>query len=448
MAPPNFIIMLADNAGYGDLSCYGSRLHRTPSVDRIAREGVRFTDFYSTSGVCTPSRASLMTGCYPIRVDMHENCDGGWVLLPGDRKGLNPDELTVAKLLRSRGYRTACIGKWHLGDQPKFLPTRHGFDEYLGVPYSEDMVPGRSHPEWPPLPLMRGEKVIDSGVDRNYLTRIYTEEGLRFIDENSDSPFFLYLSHAMPGSTPSPFASPSFSGRSRNGRYGDSIEELDWSAGRVLDALEGHGIADRTLVIWTSDNGAVEREPRQGSNDPLKGWGYSTSEGGQRVPFVACLPDVIPKGTVCGEIATMMDLLPTLAGLAGALIPESLPIDGFDMLPLLKGDAHSSPYDETGFFYYHMDQLQAVRAGDWKLYLPLERKILSHRDDVAPAELALYNLAEDISEREEVSEEHAEVVSELMALAGVARRELGDEGRKGSGHRPAGWVGDPVYPFP
>lgn len=448
MAPPNFIVMLADNAGYGDLSCYGSRLHRTPSIDRIAREGVRFTDFYSTSGVCTPSRASLMTGCYPIRVDMHENCDGRWVLLPGDRKGLNPDELTVSKLLRSRGYRTACIGKWHLGDQREFLPTRHGFDEYLGVPYSEDMVPGRSHPEWPPLPLMRGERIIQSGVDRNYLTRIYTEEALRFIDDSADSPFFLYLSHAMPGSTPNSFASPGFSGRSRNGRYGDSIEELDWSAGRVLDALEGHGIADSTLVVWTSDNGAVEREPRQGSNEPLKGWGYSTSEGGQRVPLVARLPDVIPEGSVCGEIASMMDLLPTLAGLADSRIPENPPIDGFYMLPLLKGEASSSPYDETGFFYYHMDQLQAVRAGDWKLYLPLERKILSHRDDVAPAEAALYDLREDISEREEVSEEHPEVASELMALADVARRGLGDEGRKGSGHRPAGWVEDAVLPFP
>jgi arylsulfatase A-like enzyme len=226
------------------------------------------------------------------------------------------------------------------------------------------------------------------------------------------------------------------------------MEELDWSAGSIMDAVERCGIADRTLVIWTSDNGAVEWDPRQGSNEPLRGWGYNTSEGAQRVPFVARLPGIIPEGSVCREVSSMMDLLPTIAGLAGTDIPETRQIDGFDMLPLLRGDYTHSPYDKMGFFYYQMDQLQAVRAGRWKLYLPLESKIISNRIDVSPSDMALYDLEEDISEEKDRSGEHPEVVGKLMELASSARRDLGDLGRRGDGCRTAGWVDKPVLQFP
>ncbi len=237
---PNFVVVFCDNLGYGDVGCFGSTRHRTPNLDRMAREGVRLTSFYVASGVCTPSRASLMTACYPRRVNMHVAAGGQSVLMPLDNKGLHPDEITIAEVLQKQGYATACIGKWHLGDQPSFLPTRQGFDYYLGIPYSDDMTPRAGKP-WPPLPLMEGERVIEAPVDRSLLTRRYTEAAVRFLSENRGRPFFLYMPQAMPGSTPTPFASDAFRGRSANGRYGDSVEELDWSAGEVLAALLAHG---------------------------------------------------------------------------------------------------------------------------------------------------------------------------------------------------------------
>jgi arylsulfatase A len=269
---PNFVVILVDNLGYGDLGCYGSKLHRTPNLDRMAAEGLRLTSYYSASGVCTPSRAALMTGCYPRRVSMHVSGGNTPVLRAMDTKGLHPNEITIARLLKGCGYATRCIGKWHLGDQPPFLPTRHGFDHYLGIPYSDDMTPSKAHPDWPPLPLMRDERVIEAPVDRDYLTKRYTEEAVRFLTENKSHPFFLYLPLAMPGSTARPFASPAFQGRSKNGPYGDSVEEIDWSAGELLAALKRLGLYEKTLVVWTSDNGAVRRSPPQGSNLPLSGW--------------------------------------------------------------------------------------------------------------------------------------------------------------------------------
>ncbi len=441
---PNIVFILADNAGYGDLGCYGSKLHRTPNLDRMAREGLRLTSFYSASGVCSPSRAALMTGCYPRRVNMHVSGSGAPVLRPADSKGLHPTEITVAKLLAGRGYVTLCVGKWHLGDQPPFLPTRHGFDHFFGIPYSEDMVPSRQSPNLPPLPLMRDEQVIEAPVDRNLLTQRYTKEAIRFITANRTRPFFLYLAHAMPGSTARAFTSPAFKGRSQNGPYGDSIEELDWSAGEVLAALKRLGLDERTFVIWTSDNGAVRRNPPQGSNAPLKGWGYDTSEGAMRMPGLVRWPGHVPAGKVCDELCTMMDWLPTFAKLAGAEPPRDRIIDGGDIRPLLFGEAGAtSRYDETGFFYYMMGQLQAVRAGPWKLYLPLEEKILNLQRQQQKSPVMLYDVRSDPGETKERSAEHPEVVARLTALADKARADLGDEGREGKNQRPAGQVAHP-----
>lgn len=444
MNRPNFIVIFADNLGYGDFGCYGSTVHHTPNVDRMAAEGVRFTSFYSTSGVCTPSRASMMTGCYPRRVGLHESGSGGCVLVPLDHAGLHPDEITVARLLQGAGYATACIGKWHLGDQDPFLPTSHGFDTFFGLPYSDDMTPRELFPEWPPLPLMRDESVIDAPVDRDYLTRLYTEETCRFIRENREQPFFIYLPHAMPGSTDRPFASPPFQGRSANGPYGDSIEEMDWSTGEILATLAELGLDENTLVIWTSDNGATRQDPPQGSNAPLQGYGYDTSEGAMRMPCIARWPGRIPAGQVYDELSSTMDVLPTLAELAGVAVPQDRTIDGHSLAPLLCEGVRGSAYDETGFFYYFMGQLQAVRSGPWKLYLPLSAKLLGPGQQTASAELNLFNLDDDVGEAREVSAQHPEVVRRLMVFAEQAREDIGDGSHEGHGQRPAGWVEHPT----
>lgn len=445
---PNVILMNMDNLGYGDLGCFGSTLHRTPHIDQLAQEGIRFTSYYSVSGVCTPSRAGLMTGCYPRRVNMHVSGRNGAVLTPIDPKGLNPSEKTVATLLRECGYTTACIGKWHLGDQAPFLPTRHGFDFFFGCPYSEDMWPTPKRPTWPQLPLMRQETVVQAPPDRNLLTKTYTEESIRFLRAHRDRPFFLYLAHAMPGSTDRPFASPDFQGRSANGPYGDAVEELDWSIGQIMATVEELGLRDNTLVIFTSDNGAVGWMPRQGSNAPLRGWGYDTSEGGQRVPFLARWPGVIPAGVSRDDLTSMIDILPTLAGLAGTKPPADRIIDGRDILPILKNDPDAvSPHDAEGFFYYYREQLQAVRSGPWKLYLPLEKKMTrlnGSLDDAQPSQAELYDVRNDISEQHEVSASHPDVVQRLLALAETARDDLGDLDREGANQRPAGRVDDPT----
>lgn len=439
---PNFIVILCDNLGYGDVGCFGSKLHRTPHIDDMARQGVRLTDFYATSGVCTPSRASLMTGCYPRRVSMHVADDGRPVLSPVSKKGLNPDEITIAELLSAQGYATACIGKWHLGDQPPFLPRRQGFDYYFGIPYSDDMTE-RPQSGWPPLPLMENEKVIEAPVDRNLLTRRYTHKAIEFIRANKDKPFFVYLPHAMPGSTTAPFAGEAFRGKSANGPWGDAVEELDWSTGEILDALKQLGLDGRTLVIWTSDNGAPRRNPTQGLNTPLSGWGYTATEGGQRVPCIMRRPGQIPAGITCGQLCTTMDLLPTLARLAGTEPPKDRIIDGRDIWPLMAGDAEArSPHE--AFYYYYMEQLQAVRSGRWKLHLPLEAKWTSFRGDTTSSEAELYDLTADVGETRNLAAEHPDVVGRLLALAKKAREDLGDVGRPGKGQRPAGMVTNPT----
>ena len=436
---PNFVLINCDNLGYGDVGCFGSTKHRTPHVDRMAAEGIRLTSFYSASAVCTSSRAALLTGCYPRRVNMHVGHNNGVVLFPASPKGLHPDEVTIAEVLQKQGYATTCIGKWHLGDQPEFLPTRQGFDEYFGIPYSDNMVGGKRN-GWPPLPLMRSEEVVDAPTDRNTLTMRYTHEAIDFIERNKGRPFFLYLPHAMPGSDTAPFASKAFRGRSANGLYGDSVEEIDWSTGEILGTLKRLNLDKRTLVVWTSDNGAYLN--RGGSNAPLRGGLHDTTEGGFRMPCIAWWPGQIPVGATGDEMTTMMDLLPTFAKLAGADVPADRVIDGKDIWPILSGQkGATSPHE--AFYYYYMTQLHAVRAGKWKLHLPLEKKLVRPRRR-KPGELALYDVDSDIGEKNNVAADHPDVVKRITALAEKARRELGDDGREGTGQRPAAFVEKPT----
>jgi arylsulfatase A-like enzyme len=440
---PNFVLIVCDNLGYGDVGCFGSKQHRTPHIDRMAAEGMRFTDFYVTSGVCTPSRASIMTGCYPRRVNMHVDENGRQVLPAVSAKGLHPDEITIAEVLKRRGYATAIIGKWHLGDQLPFLPTRQGFDYYFGIPYSDDMTAHPRRPTWPPLPLMENERVVEAPPDRNLLTKRYTEKTIQFITAHWGRPFFVYLPQAMPGSTRAPFASEAFRGKSANGPWGDSVEELDWSTGQILAALDRLGLDENTLVIWTNDNGAPRRNPPQGSNLPLAGWGYTTAEGGMRVPCVMRWPGKIPAGRTCSELSTTMDLLPTLARLAGTKPPQDRIIDGHDVWPLMAGEPGAkSPYE--AFYYYYLPQLQAVRSGRWKLYLPLANKWRSFRGDTEQSPAQLYDLVADLGETTNQADQRPEVVRRLMDLADGAREDLGDLDRPGKNQRPAAMVSEPT----
>ncbi len=420
---PNFVVIFCDDLGYGDIGPFGSTKHRTPNLDRMASEGMRFTSFYVTSGVCTASRSSLMTASYPRRVNMHQDARDRWVLFPVAKKGLHPDEVTVAESLKEQGYATAVIGKWHLGDQPQFLPTRQGFDYYFGIPYSNDMYEHKNgQAEWPPLPLLQGETVIEAPVDQVTITRRYTDEAVRFIEEKAGKPFFLYLPHTMPHNPVN--SSLRFRGKSANSGYGDCVEEIDWSTGEILKALDRAGIAGNTLVVFTSDNGAASRWG--GSNLPLSGWKGSTMEGGMRVPCIMRWPERIPAGSKCDELASTIDILPTFARLAGGAPPGDRIIDGKDILPLMTGEVSAKTPHEA-FFYYYRDRLQAIRSGKWKLHLASEDR---------PA--ALYDLEADIAESRNLAASNASVVSDLRALADRARQDLGDGDNAGTNQRLAG----------
>lgn len=442
---PNFIVVFCDNLGYGDIEPFGSTLHRTPNLNRMAKEGRKFTHFCVTAGVCTPSRASLLTGCYAQRVGMHVNDRDGQVLRPVSPYGLHPDEVTIAEVLKQQGYATAIVGKWHLGDQLEFLPTRQGFDWFFGVPYSDDMterVWKKDGSKWPPLPLMENETVIEAPCDRDGLTKRYTERAMHWIAKHKDEPFFLYFPQAMPGSTKTPFSSPAFKGKSKNGPWGDAIEELDWSIGVMLDQLVELDIAKNTFVIWTSDNGApINRDPSdlsRGSNRPLHGRGYTTSEGAFRVPTIVWQPGMVPAGTVCEELATTMDLLPTFAKLAGATLPRERKIDGYDIAGLLFRESDSkTPY--RALYYYHQDQLQAVRSGPWKMFLPVENASAHpHFSRTTKPTTLMFNVVDDISCKHNVAAEHPKIVAKLNQLAELARNDLGDKGKPGRGQRPIG----------
>lgn len=449
---PNFIVVFCDNLGYGDIEPFGSTLHRTPSLNRMATQGRKFTHFCVTAGVCTPSRSSLITGCYSQRVGMHLNPHDGQVLRPVSPYGLNPDEITIAETLKEQGYATAIIGKWHLGDQNEFLPTRQGFDLFYGVPYSDDMTQAvgkrlgdrfNGH-QWPPLPLMENEVVVEAPCDRDGLTKRYTQRAMKFIDDHKDEPFFLYMPQAMPGSTSTPFSSPEFRGKSRNGPWGDSVEELDWSIGQIMDQLLKLKLASKTLVIWTSDNGApINRDPkdlRRGSNRPLHGRGYTTSEGAFRVPTLIWQPGVVGAGTVCDELVTTMDLLPTFTKLAGGQIPQDRKIDGHDIAPLIYDQPGAkSPYES--FYYYRQNELQAVRSGPWKLFLPISPSSgHPHLAKSAAPKTLLFHLYDDVACEHNVASEHPDVVQRLMTLADQAREDLGDKNRRGKGQRKVGKI--------
>ena len=460
--PPNFIVIFCDNLGYGDIEPFGAEVNRTPNLMNLAREGKRFTHFYSSSCVCTPSRSSMMTGCYAQRVGMNYNPRDNHVLRPVSPYGLNPAEITIAEILKKQNYVTGIIGKWHLGDQPEFLPTRQGFDSFFGLPYSDDMTEetGKrmgdkiSGSQWPPLPLMENETVIEAPTDRDLLTKRETEKALEFIETNSDRPFFLYLPHNMPGSSAEPFSSAGFRGKSNNGPWGDAIEELDWSVGQITDKLKDLGLERNTLVIWTSDNGsplagdvnpdAPNYDVRRGSNLPLHGRGYTTAEGGFRVPAIMWWPGRIHGGTVCSELCTTMDILPTLTKLAGTVTPDDRIIDGHDISPLIfERENAKSPYEV--FYYYHEEQLQAVRSDRWKLFLPLENfSRHPHFTDGEGDKPLLFDVVNDISSSVNVAGQHPEVVERLLTLAGKAVEDLGDRGIKGKNVRPAGYVVNPT----
>ena len=431
-AAPNYVLIFCDDLGYGDLGCYGSTKNRTPRIDAMAKEGMRFTSFLSSSPVCTPSRASLLTGCYARRVGMHEDFTGHWVLIPRSRRGMHADEWTLPEILKTKGYATACIGKWHLGDQPPHLPTAHGFDEYYGIPYSNDMASARRGD--PPLPLVQDTKVIEAPANQATLTKRYTREAIQFIERNKSKPFFLYLPHTFPHLPL--FASKEFHGKSANGRYGDSVEEIDWSTGKILDALKQHGLDKNTLVIFTSDNGSNGRNG--GSNAPLSGAKGGTMEGGMRVPMIARWPGRIPAGGTCNELSSTMDFLPTFAALSGGLLSANK-IDGHDITPLLTGTkGAASPYEV--FYYYRRRQLQAVRWGDWKWHLPLANTFpnwttANQKGRGRPGKLV--NLKTDLAEKVDVTAANPKVMVKMRELVAQADATLGNEGRQGKEQRPA-----------
>ncbi|MEM7374779.1 MAG: sulfatase [Bacteroidota bacterium] len=442
--PPNIILIFCDDLGYGDLGVYGSTKHRTPNIDQMAAEGLRLTDFYVTSSVCTPSRSSLMTGCYPRRVNMHQNArppagtEGWMVLFPVAQRGLHPDEISLAEVLKQKEYKTACIGKWHMGDQPQFLPTRQGFDSYFGIPYSNDMGT-EQFPINPPLPLMRNESVIEAPAEQSTLTKRYTEEAIRFIQENQAHPFFLYLPHTFPHDPL--FASEDFLGKSQNGVYGDAVEELDWSTGEIMKCLKKLGIDENTLVIFSSDNGASSRFG--GSNLPLSDWKGGLGEGGFRVPCILRWPGHIPAGETSSMLFTSMDLMPSLAFLAGAELPRDRIIDGMNLGPHLR-NPHIRMAGRETFFYYRVEQLQAIRHGQWKLYLARDdwRKIMWNSDR-GSSSYRLYDLSADIAEENNLADQHPEIVAQIASLAERIQSDIGDTDKDGANQRPAGHEPEP-----
>ncbi|MBN1591305.1 MAG: sulfatase [Pirellulales bacterium] len=445
---PNVVIVFTDDQGYQDVGCFGSPDIKTPNLDRMAKEGRRFTSFYVGAPCCSASRAMLMTGCYPQRVGILA------VLMPEAKIGINPNEWTMGEMFKTRGYATAVVGKWHLGSHPKFLPTRHGFDEYLGLPYSNDMWPPNPYRKKPytPLLLINNDKPIEYISDLNDMSRLttrYTEFVVDFIERNRDRPFFVYLPHSMPHV---PLAvSDKYQGKSPRGLYGDVIEEIDWSVGQILATLKRLNLDEKTLVVFTSDNGPWLTYGRQhgGAALPLREGKGTAFEGGFREPCIMRWPGKIPADTACDEVAATMDLLPTLAKLIGAELPDDRIIDGRDIWPLIGGQpGATSPHEALA--YYQGRRLNAVRSGRWKLHFPHDyttivvpgkdgRRGKGQRRKIG---LALFDLETDIGETTNVADEHPDVVRRLTKLADRFRDDLGDtaQNRQGKNARPPGRV--------
>lgn len=444
--PPNFVVVYADDLGYADLGCFGGKQMVTPNLDQMAQEGTRFTSFYVAQAVCSASRAALLTGCYSNRVGVMG------ALGPNSRTGLAPEEETIADVLKRRGYSTAIFGKWHLGDDVTTLPAAQGFDEYLGLPYSNDMWP--FHPtskSYPDLPLVEGTEVKKKPItpeDQKQLTRWYTERAVDFIDRHVDKPFFLYVPHAMPH-VPI-YASEAFEGKTGKGLYTDVIAEIDWSVGTILERLKKHGLDDNTLVIFTSDNGPwLSYGPHGGSAGPLREGKGTTWEGGVRVPCIVRWPGKVPAGRECSALTATIDILPTIAHLANCPLPEK-PIDGENIASLMTGSADDWDEPRTYCFYWGAE-LQAVRQGNWKLHFPHSYRTLNGQVTVpgqpAPyreeqTALGLFNLKDDIGETKDVAADHPEIVTRLTAAADLMREQLGDSltKKKGNANRPAAKV--------
>jgi len=452
---PNFVIVFIDDMGYGDPCCYGATGYTTPNLDKMAAEGMRFTNFYSAQPVCSASRAGILTGCYPNRIGI------SGALFPRHEVGINSQETTIAEMLKEKGYATACFGKWHLGHHKEFLPLQHGFDEYLGLPYSNDMWPigvdgerlpedkGRGH--YPDLPLIEGNETIEyittlEGQDK--LTTLYTEKAVDFINRNAENPFFLYVPHTM-GHVPLG-VSDKFRGKSEKGLYGDVMMEIDWSVGQIEKVLQENGISENTVFIFTTDNGPwLNYGNHAGSAGGLREGKTTSWEGGQRVPFIIKWPAGTPAGTICNKLGCAIDLLPSFAQLTGASLPE-LKIDGTDITELWKGNTGASPREDV-LFYYGTNNLNAVRKGNWKLVLPHDwwsYHALPGNDGyggprikMTVEEPELYNLMRDPGEEYDVIEMYPEKADEIMKIVEAARAELGDLNvglEKGTGTREIG----------
>ena len=443
---PNIIIILVDDMGYGDIGCFGSTLNHTPNCDRMAAEGMKLTSFYAAP-VCTPSRASLLTGCYAKRVSLPE------VIFPMSHLGISAKEHTIAELLKDQGYVTECIGKWHVGDQPEFLPIHRGFDHYLGFPYSNDMggewdgspddtPPGKRRP---PMPLVRDGRVIATmnGDKQNKIEQIYTDEAVKFLHEHKEGPFFLYLAHTAVHVPLHP--GEAFRGKSGNGLYGDWVEEMDASTGRILDTLHELNLAKNTVIFFTSDNGPwLIQGQRGGIAGPLYGGKGSTYEGGMREPTIAWWPGHIPAGTSSDAVTSEIDLLPTSVKLAGGGVPSDNKIDGVDITPLLLGQTKESPQGIQ--YYFNGNRLEALRLGPWKLAIAPQRaenRLLGQKQPVSqPPFPKLYNLETDIGETTDVAAQHPDVVASFQPFISRMDADLGIQG-KGPGVRPPGFVADP-----
>ncbi|GAC13807.1 sulfatase family protein [Aliiglaciecola lipolytica] len=448
---PNVIVIFTDDQGYEDVGVFGGDHVLTPNLDKMAEEGLMLTDFYVPSPLCSPSRAGLMTGSYPRRVDMATGSNFP-VLLAADTKGLNPAEITIAEVLKSVGYATGIFGKWHLGDQPEFLPTRQGFDEFFGLPYSHDIAPThkrQAHFKFPDLPLMENENVIELNPNPEYLTRRITERAIDFIERHQDAPFFLYLPHPMPHGplhvsqeflntvdkatlARLNISDADIAANSKKAMYPLVIGELDNAVGNILDTLKRLNLDSNTIVIFTSDNGPSGRRNSDGTERYLSGHKTLTQEGGMRVPTVVWGPSQIPANTVSQALTTSMDILPTVAFLAGADVPTDRVIDGKNIWPILAAEKDAeSPHD--AFYYYSRNTLEAVRKGTWKLAIKGKSP-------------GLYNLQNDPAERIDLSTEHPQKVAELKGLMERFEAELGiDETGECAKCRPAAFVANPTH---